>query len=113
MAISITVRHAEAPHDLSAFAAEKCNRLEKFLRAEPRVEFVLQKDHAEWSGEVILHGSHHHERIVAKDKHADVHGCVEKLVEKLEHQLERGKERRKDHRGPSFAGDNQGPGAAP
>jgi len=101
VAISITIRSGEAPADLSAFATEKCERLEKFLRDAPRVEFVLKKDHAKWSGEATLHGSRHHERLVAHDAHADAHGCVELLVEKLERQLEKSKERRKDHRGPS------------
>ena len=113
MAISITVRHGDSPPYLAAFAEEKCARLEKFLRAPPRIEFVLGKEHATWTGEAILHGSRHHERTVAKDSHADPHGCVELLVEKLWRQLERGKERRKDHRGPSFAGDDQPSGDAP
>ncbi len=101
MAISITIRNGEAPPDLSAFATEKCDRLGKFLRDAPRVEFVLKKDHAKWSGEATLHGSRQNERLVAHDAHADAHGCVELLVEKLEKQLEKSKERRKDHRGPS------------
>ena len=115
MAISITVRHASAPDDLETFAEEKCARLVKFLRAEPRLEFTLEEGRSAWSGEAILHGSRHHERLVAKDRHADPHGCVEKLVEKLERQLEKSKERRKSHRGPSFAGDGRsarGAGAA-
>ncbi len=103
MAISITIRSGDAPSDLNAFAEEKCERLEKFLREPPRVEFVLKKDHAKWSGEATLHGSRHHERLVAHDAHADAHGCIELLVEKLERQLEKSKEKRKDHRGPSFA----------
>ena len=108
-AISITVRHGDLPEDLQKFTQEKCGRLEKFLRAEPRLEFVLEHDKTAWRGEVILHGSRHDERLVAHDQHADLHGCVEKLVEKLWHQLERGKERRKDHRGPSMAGDGRPP----
>ena len=59
-----------------------------------------------FAGEAILHGSRHHERLVARDEHADAHACVERLVDKLWKQLERGKERRKDHRGPSFSGDD-------
>ena len=116
MAISITVRHADLPDDLRTFTEEKCDRLGKFLRAEPRLEFILEQVKATWTGEVILHGSRHHERHVARDKHADPHGCIEKLVEKLERQLEKGKERRKSHRGPSFAGDRgtaRDDGAAP
>jgi ribosomal subunit interface protein len=105
MPISITVRHSDSPDGLHDFAEDKCSRLEKFLRAEPRLEFVLEKIKEEWRGEVILHGSRHHERLVAHDQHADPHGCVERLVEKLWTQLERGNERRKDHRGPSFGGD--------
>lgn len=103
MAISITIRSGDAPADLNQFAEEKCARLEKFLRDPPRVEFVLKKDHTKWSGEATLHGSRHHERLVAHDAHADAHGCVELLVEKLERQLEKSKQKRKDHRGPSFA----------
>jgi ribosomal subunit interface protein len=102
VAISITIRSGDAPSDLSAFAEEKCGRLEKFLRDAPRVDFVLKKDHTRWSGEATLHGSRHHERLVAHDAHADAHGCVELLVEKLERQLEKSKEKRKDHRGPSL-----------
>ncbi len=102
VAISITIRHGDASPELTAFAEEKCARLEKFLRDSPRIEFVLVKDHTTWSGEAILHGSRHHERLVAKDSHSDPHHCVELLVEKLVRQLEKGKERRKDHRGPSL-----------
>lgn len=105
MAIKISVRHADAPDDLQGFAEEKCGRLEKFLRAEPRLEFTLEEGKSAWTGEVILHGSRQNERLVAKDRHADPHGCVEKLVEKLERQLEKGKAKRKSHRGPSFSGD--------
>jgi ribosomal subunit interface protein len=107
--IRITVRHATAPDDLEAFAIEKCARLQKFLRSEPRLEFTLEHAKVRWQGEVILHGSRHNERLVARDAHADPHGCVELLLEKLERQLEKGKERRKSHRGPSFSGDGKAP----
>ena len=103
MATSITIRSGDAPADLQHFAEEKCARLNKFLRDAPRVEFVLKKDHTNWDGEATLHGSRHHERLVAHDAHADAHGCIELLVEKLERQLEKSKEKRKDHRGPSMA----------
>jgi len=93
------VRHGGAPEDLQAFATEKCARLEKFLRGEPRIEFVLERDHESWRGEVILHGSRHHERLVATDAHADAHGCVEKLVTKIARQLGKSKEKRKNHHG--------------
>lgn len=102
MAISLTVRHGDAPADLQSYLADKCERLEKYLRDTPRIEFVLQKDHLEWVGEAILHGSRHHERLVAKHSNPDARTCGEVLVEKLERQLEKGKERRKDHRGPSM-----------
>src|SRR5262249_61580017 len=60
--ISLTVRHGGAPDDLQAYAADKCGRLDKFLRAEARIEFVLQRDHEAWKGEAILHRSRQHER---------------------------------------------------
>jgi ribosomal subunit interface protein len=111
LAISITVRHGTAPDNLEEFTNEKCAGLAKFLRAEARLEFVLEKGKQSWTGEAILHGSRHHERLVAHDSHADSHGCVERLVDKLERQLERNKERRKDHRpAPGSAGE---PGPAP
>lgn len=106
MAISITVRHGSAPDDLKDFTEAKCDHLTKFLRDEPRIEFILEPGKKGYAGEAILHGSRHHERIVAHDEHADPHGCVELLVDKLWKQLERVKERRKDHRGPSFSGDD-------
>jgi len=112
--ISLTVRHGGAPDDLQSFASDKCERLDKFLRGEARIEFVLERDHEAWKGEVILHGSRHHERFVAHEGHAEAHGCVEKLVDKIARQLGRSKERRKDHHGPpmgeerSPAGDTGG-----
>ncbi len=102
MAISLTVRHGDAPADLQSYLADKCERLGKYLRDTPRIEFVLHKDHLEWVGEAILHGSRHHERLVAKHTNPDARTCGEVLIEKLERQLEKGKERRKDHRGPSL-----------
>ena len=106
--ISLTVRHGGAPDDLQSFATDKCERLDKFLRGEARIEFVLERDHEAWKGEVILHGSRHHERFVAHEGHAEAHGCVEKLVDKIARQLGRSKERRKDHHGPAM-GDDRAP----
>jgi ribosomal subunit interface protein len=106
--ISLTVRHGGAPDDLQSFANDKCERLDKFLRGEARIEFVLERDHEAWKGEVILHGSRHHERFVAHEGHAEAHGCVEKLVDKIARQLGRSKERRKDHHGPAM-GDDRAP----
>jgi len=91
--ISLTVRHGGAPDDLQSFANDKCERLDKFLRGEARIEFVLER---------------HHERFVAHEGHAEAHGCVEKLVDKIARQLGRSKERRKDHHGPAM-GDDRAP----
>ena len=110
--ISLTVRHGGAPDDLQSFATDKCERLDKFLRGEARIEFVLERDHEAWKGEVILHGSRHHERFVAHEGHAEAHGCVEKLVDKIARQLGRSKERRKDHHGPAMGEDRAPPGDA-
>jgi len=111
--ISIAVRHAkkpeELPDDLKEVTKEKCDRLEKFLRGEPRIEFVFDRGKTAWTGEAILHGSRHHERLAARNRNADLHACVENLVEKLERQLEKNKERRKAHRGPSYSGKVRAP----
>jgi len=107
--ISLTVRHGGAPDDLQTYAVEKCARLDKFLRAEARIEFVLERDHEAWKGEAILHGSRQHERFVAHEGHAEAHGCVEKLVDRIARQLGRSKERRKDHHGPAMDVDASAP----
>ena len=95
--ISLTVRHGPTPDGMQQFATDKCARLEKFLRGNPRIELVLERDHESWKGEAILHGSRHHERLVAHEAHADAHGCIEQLIDKIARQLGKSKERRKDH----------------
>jgi ribosomal subunit interface protein len=89
---------------MQEFAIEKCARLEKFLRGDPRIEIVLERDHETWKGEVILHGSRHHERLVAHDANSDAHGCIEQLIDKMARQLGKSKERRKDHHVPPAKG---------
>lgn len=112
--ISLSVRHGGAPDDLQSFAADKCARLDKFLRAEARIEFVLERDQKAWKGEAILHGSRQHERFVAHEGHAEAHGCVEKLVDRIARQLGKSKERRKDHHGHALGtGDESPRDAAP
>jgi ribosomal subunit interface protein len=108
--ISLTVRHGAAPDGMQAFATEKCARLDKFLRGDPRIEIVIERDHEAWKGEAILHGSRHHERLVAHDAHADAHGCIEKLIDKIGRQLGKSKEKRKDHHVPPAKG-GEAPGA--
>ncbi len=109
--ISLSVRHGGAPDDLQAFASDKCTRLDKFLRGEARIEFVLERVREAWQGEAILHGSRHHERFVAHEGHAEAHGCVEKLVDRIARQLGKSKERRKDHHGPAMDGGAPRPDA--
>jgi ribosomal subunit interface protein len=104
----LTVRHGAAPDGIQAFATDKCSRLDKFLRGDPRIEIVLERDHESWRGEAILHGSRHHERLVASEANSDPHGCIEKLVDKIARQLGKSKEKRKDHHVPPAKG-----GAAP
>jgi ribosomal subunit interface protein len=103
--ISLTVRHGPTPNGIQQFATDKCSRLEKFLRGNPRIEIVLERDKETWKGEAILHGSRHHERLVAHEVNSDSHVCIERLVEKIERQLGRSKERRKDHHVPPTKGD--------
>lgn len=102
--ISLTVRHGPTPDGMQEFTIEKCARLEKFLRGNPRIEIVLERDHETWKGEAILHGSRHHERLVAHDGNADAHGCIEHLIDKIARQLVNSKERRKDHHLPPAKG---------
>ena len=57
--ISLTVRHGGAPDDLQSFASDKCERLDKFLRGEARIEFVLEL--------TFLHGR---DKLAGHDVHA-------------------------------------------
>lgn len=98
MKIQITVRHAEVPETLLAFASERLSSVERLGAEADRAEIILDQGREGLTCEVLLHPRRGGDPIVARETSHDQRAAVEVAVAKIETQVARAKGRRDDNR---------------
>ena len=102
MSISITFRHVEASEAIKTYAAEKVDKLQKFLRKPITVKVTLSLEKHQQSAEVQLSsGSEHIEAKVVTD---DMYAAIDAAMDKIERQIRehKGSAQSKRRRGESL-----------
>lgn len=98
MKIQITVRHAEVPEALRAYASESLSSVERLGSEFERAEIVLDQGREGLVCEILLHARHGGNPLVARESSHDQRAAVDAAVAKIETQVARAKGRRDDSR---------------
>ena len=89
MTIEITFRHIEATAAMKKHAAEKCGKLQKFLRQPMSAKVTLSLEKLKHVAETqISSGGVHYE---AKESSDDMYASIDKVIRKIERQIRGGK----------------------
>ncbi len=112
MNVEITSRHVHVEREVEEYAREKAAKVTKYLHHEVRVEIVVDKEHDDFTVEMLVSGQRG-ERVIGREKHAEPRAAVDLVIDKVEQQLRKLAGRRKDHKGESMAGENSPPPPPP
>ncbi len=95
MHVSVTFRHLDSSDPLKEYAADKTERLAKYLLEPVEVHWVLsvEKIRHTAAATVTANGL----RIKAQEETADLYSAIDAVLDKLENQVRKHKEKLKDH----------------
>lgn len=108
MNVEITRRHVHVDREVEVYAREKAEKVTKYLKQDVRVAIVLDKEHDDFTVEMLVSGQRG-ERVIGHEKHAEPRAAVDLVIDKVEQQLRRLAGRRKRHQGESMAGEKTVP----
>lgn len=101
MKIIVTGRHVDLTDEYKAFLTDKVGRLSRFYDRIMEADVIVSKDKTGHEVECIVRADHHN-RFVAKDRHADPYAAADLVIEHLERQLSRHKEKHRNRKHPDM-----------
>lgn len=99
MKVIVTARHVELTGEFKAYLTDKAAKLERFYDRILEVDAIVTKDSGAHEVEFIVRADHHN-RFVAKERHADAYAAADLVIEHIERQLSRHKEKHRNRKHP-------------
>ena len=98
MQVNVTFKNADTNEEIKDRAAEKAQKIKKFLRSPIQVDFVFSTNSKlTHSAELIVSGDGHH--LTASVDSADFFSAIDECMDKMVTQLKKHKDRVKQKKG--------------
>jgi ribosome hibernation promoting factor len=97
MQVMVTFRHVEPTDGLRQYAAEKVQRVHKYLRRPIEAHVILSVEKQRHTAEVLVTANHLN--ITATEQTGDLYSAIDLAMSKVERQIKRHVARYKDHKG--------------
>lgn len=96
MHTSVTFKNIESSEHLSAYAANKLNRFDKYLDNPAEANVVLSVEKFRHIAEISIVGDRLN--IYGKEETSDMYSAIDMVLDKIEKQIKKNKEKVKDRR---------------
>lgn len=91
----LTFRHMESSEAIRNHAAEKIEKIKKYILKPNRLNMTLTVDNFRHQAEITL--TEDHTQFIAKAESTDMYQSIDEVVTKMEKQLKKHKEKSKNH----------------
>ena len=95
MQVTVTFKHMDSSDPLREYAAEKSQRLEKYLSGPTEIHWFLTVEKIRHIADATVAANG--VKIKAQEEASDLYAAVDLAMDKLEKQVRRHKEKVKDH----------------